>query len=214
MISPPDWLWPNAHGKGEREPKVLCALGHASTEKHLDFIERELREAEGRERARDQSVQNRLIALLSLSSSLATLTTGLLGLALSSIRIELTHPQLGAIVAALSYLALQFIAATLHTASGLMPRTFQDVAPVAFDPHPRESAQAFRRELLSTHRSNLGINRWSTNRRMDEMTFAVVALRNASVGTAVLIAVGLVTILNHHFGVCLPLPEWLAGLTS
>lgn len=107
----------------------------------------------------------------------------------------------------LAYLALQFIAAMYHTAHGLLPRDYVDLDPTVFDPRPDETATVFRTAILSTHRSNLRFNRWSTNRRLDDMSCAIQAFRDAAIGSAVLLFVVGITILNQRFGVCLPLPS-------
>lgn len=196
-----DWLWPHVTGEAEVEPVGLSLLSNAPTDAHLDFIEREVREAGARETERNQSVQSRLTALLGLSSLLASLTSGMVGLALTSFPIDVSRVQLAAIVLVLSYLALQFVAAMFRTARGLLPRRVGEIQPEALDPEENETAIDFRRAILSTHRSNLLKTRWSTNRRMEEMTCAVLALRNASMGAMGLMLVGLLIILDRHFGV-------------
>jgi hypothetical protein len=201
----PQWLWPSIDGS-EAEPAALPELANATSGAHLDFVESEIYRQQERESDRDRGAQARLIALLGLSSTLATLATALIGVGLSADRIDANDIQLGALLLVLAYLALQFIAAMYHTAHGLLPRDYVDIDPAVFDPEPDETADVFRTAILSTHRSNLRKTMWSTNRRLDDMSCAVRAFANAAVGSTVLLFVIAMTILNQRFGICLPLP--------
>lgn len=204
MMRIPDWLWPSIDGS-EAQPEDLPALANASSE-HLNFIESEIRRHQEREADRDRGAQARLIALLGLSSTLATLATAITGVGLSSDRISANRVQLAVLLLLLAYLALQFVAAMYHTANGLLPRTYPDITPKALDPEPHEAADVFRAAILSSHRSNLLKTRWSTNRRLDDMTCAIGAFRNAAIGTGALLCAIALTVLNQRFDVCLPLP--------
>lgn len=205
MIYPPDWLWPNDHGKVESPPPDLGLISN-SQPGHMDFIERELRDAEAREAARDQSVQSRLTAVLGFSSTLASLTSAALGFAATSTPMDLSRVQLGAVIAGLSYVGVQFIAAMFNSAAGLLPRTFSELDPAKLEPTAGESPDAFRLEFVSTKRANLVKARWATNRRMDQMTKGVRAVRNAAAGAVILLAIALLITLNRRFGLFLPLP--------
>jgi len=201
----PQWLWPSNDGV-EAPPGDLPELANATTSAHLDFIASEIHRHQDREVERDRGAQARLTALLGLSSTLATLATALIGVGFSSERLDANRVQLAALFLVLGYLALQFIAAMYHTARGLLPREYVDIDPTVLDPHPEEAADAFRAAILSTHRSNLRKTMWATNRRLDDMSCAIRGFRNAALGSAVLLCVVAITILNQRFGVCLPIP--------
>ncbi|MDP3207751.1 MAG: hypothetical protein Q8M65_01255 [Rhodoglobus sp.] len=205
MMRVPQWLWPSVE-RSEAEPTALPELANATSTAHLDVVASEIYRQQEREADRDRGAQARLIALLGLSSTLATVATALIGIGLSSDRIDANDVQLAALLLVLAYLALQFIAAMFHTAHGLLPREYVEINPEVFDPKPDETATVFRTAILSTHRSNLRLTTWSTNRRLDDMSCAIQAFRNAAVGSAVLLFVIAMTILNQRFGVCLPLP--------
>lgn len=83
----PQWLWPHVDGS-ERKPDALPELANATTAAHLDVVAAEIYRQQEREADRDRGAQARLIALLGLSSTLATLATALIGVGLSAERIN------------------------------------------------------------------------------------------------------------------------------
>lgn len=196
-----------SHSEGEPAfPSEVDGLPSDLSEAQLDFAEREIRTAQAREDDRERGVQARLIALLGLASLVTAVLSGTAALA-TAIDLEVTPLQLVLLLVALSYIAVQALAAMLFTIKGLMPRSYPVVQPWG-------ETQWDRHAVLSRHVTNLKQSMWATNLRIDDMVLALGSLKRFAWGSATLLLVLLIVIVDQRFGVVLQVLEFLEGVSK
>ena len=186
------WLIAFDSDAEEEFPSETTDLPSHLTEVQLDFVERETRSSRVQEDDRDRGIQARLIALLGLSSLVTAVLSGAAALA-TAVGPGVPPLQLVMVLVALGYVAVQAVAAMLFTIKGLMPRTY----PAA---HPWDGRTWDRSHRLSRHITNLRQSMWSTNRRADDMMLALRSLKRFAWGSAALLAVLVILVLDQRFG--------------
>ena len=194
---PMRWLhWLVAHDCQEDEPfpDGQIELPLSPSEAELDFIEREVREAQQQEAARERGVQARLIGLLGLSSLVTTVLSGAAGLA-SSVGIQWSDLVLIIVLFPFAYVSLQALAAMYYTVKGLMPRSHLKMVPWQKSDH---ASTWNRRDRLARHARTIRTSDWASNRRLEDMSCALGSLKRLAWGSAVLMVSLLIAVLDQR----------------
>ena len=207
------WLIVRMSGEEEPYPAAGDELPGDLPDAQLDFVERETSRAQGEEERRERGVQARLIALLGLSS-LVTAVLGVLAAFATAADFELSTLQLVIALLPLVYVAVQAIASIHFTIAGLMPRPYPIAPPWGESRRADEPPVWDRFVLLSLHRSNLRRSRWSTNRRMEDMTLALESLRRFAWGSLAVFLAFLFIALDREFGVASHIIDMLQRLNG
>jgi hypothetical protein len=160
---------------------VLEAAEHA-LEKRLSHVDERLR-----------TVDTKLVALLTLTSILSAVVTGGLAAALG-MKIDERFPLVPVWIslALIVYLGVNLLRSLWAAVSGLMRRSYRDIAYEDIMPAVNEDHIAYRARLLNQHLSNARWNDWVLDQKVSELAVAHVALRNALSATGGLIVIALV----------------------
>ena len=95
----------------------------------------------------------------------------------------------------------------LFTIKGLTPRNYPVVQPWG-------ESQWDQQSILSRHVTNLKQSMWATNLRIDDMVLALVSLKRFAWGSALLLLVLLIVIVDQRFGVVLQFLDFLEGVSN
>lgn len=189
------WLVAHYDDPAPPAPSDRIELPQFLSEQDLDFIEREVREAHGREDERDKGVQARLIGLLSLSSAITALLSAAAALA-SSVNIGWSDVVVVLVLIPFTYVAIQTLAVAFFTVRGLKPQRMAKLMPWQ---SPNEAGSWDRRDRLNRHIGAVAISGWATDRRMDDMKLALEALTRFVWSSAVLLILLLFALLDQRF---------------
>jgi len=186
-----DLLWPHLAGGPEPEPSGDAPAVDA-TAKTVNAVEAALaiQTAQGAERGRQ--VDAKLLALLTLTSTLAAaVTVGVtvaLGANLAGTSLWFFVP----VALSAAYVLLQMVRSVQAIINGLSVRGYRMLTRADCDPQAGETDLAYRKRIWKVRRYELAYNDWAINNKVSDMKVALVALKNAIRGTSVLVIVAMI----------------------
>lgn len=195
----PDWLWPHLKGDKKCPPEYQCRGGVAAP--LLDQVERQLDLIENDQGQRGQTVEAKLMALLTLS---LILSTGIIGsltaiVAFGNIK-ETTCVLFAAYIIAVMvvfYIIIQLWVVLWNVISGLARRGYMKFRAEDVSPIIGENENAYRKRILNTRIHNIDYNSWVIDEKVSDMAVAHRAYKNMLGGVLTLIvAIAMIIIIK------------------
>lgn len=191
-----DAIWPRLTGDSS-EP-TLIDLPVVADPELLSAVEGVVEERVDQERERSQSLDSRLIPLLTTTGIMATVLAAGIPLA-SSGEGTLSDVQLALLVVPFMYLVLQLLRCVVATLSGLSPRAYMAPRTDAMRPVVDESAVEYRNRLTNSRYRSFQNNLWVANQKLDQLSLAHRAIRNALAGVGLLLISGVIVFALERF---------------
>ena len=187
-----DWIWPHLEGDAEPHPqnRDYFRAKHAHL---LNEMERILASRLDQAEERVQSVESKLMALLTLTSVLSAVVMAGLAAAATLGAVK-KDDRIFAWVAILlvGYVALQLLCLLWATVSGLERKSYKQLSPDDIAPQDGEACDAYRVRLLNLQVNYMCWNEWVVNQKVSKMEVAHLALKNAvTVSFILIVLVGL-----------------------
>ncbi len=187
-----DFAWPRITGEPEGAPKYDDCLS-AEHDPLLDEIEKIVVSRLSVVEDHSRDVERKLMSLLTLLSILSALiTAGLvavaqLGRTSERDRLDLCFGVLAVVF--ITYIILQLLRSQWATISGLRRRGYRYLSRTDICPERGESKERFKRRILNSYMFFVEWNEWVVNQKVNEMTVAHTATRNALLTTFLLVGV-------------------------
>jgi hypothetical protein len=182
----PDFIWPHIVGDPIEEPQPLPPL--VLNPPFLDRIDTEVSKLIDGEDERRRGIDSRLTPLIPIAAIMATALVASVPVALSG-----SVAKVGVLEALLSlavlYIALQLLICLHATIGGLGRRDYSRIAIDKDLPELAETETVWLTRLVNEKRAVLAHNAWVNNAKLDEMSVAHAALKNAVRGAAVVVLI-------------------------
>ena len=193
----PDWIWPHLTGDQEPAPNDQDYF-HTTHIALLDQVNRILSARLAQVEKRVQSVESKLVALLTLTSVLSVAVTASLAAATTLGKVEEDATIFAWVAVVLVfYVAVQILRSLWSTVSGLIRRSYRQLSPEAMIPEDSETDDTYQIRIMNLEVNNMRFNEWVVDKKVSEMAVAHVALKNALTATFALIALALVIASFH-----------------
>ena len=177
-----DCLWPRRTGEDQRSPKYRCYS--TITEPLLDRVEHQINLNENDQGKRGQTVDAKLMNLLTLS---LILSTGIIG-SLTAIVAFGNIKEVSCVISAtyitailiVFYILIQLWIVLRNVISGLTRRGYMKMRVEDIAPAIGENESAYRRRVLNARIYNIDYNTWVINRKVSDMSVAHQAYKTCS----------------------------------
>jgi len=136
--------------------------------------------------SRFDSVNGRLIPLLSLAAVLAT-AASVTAPILVDARVSSYHDPILLLAAPIAYSVVQLVRCLHASVNGLRRQTLNDLHLSDLDPLAGETPRAYRGRILERRRFQLLWNEWATDKKVTDMEIAHVAFLNGLFGLGAVI---------------------------
>ena len=182
-----DFFWPRLSDPLPCRPKCKTYIGdnnQAPLSEVAEILSYRLEQL----RERDETVQTKLVALLTLTSVLSVMIAASLTAVatIGKIDEESKFPILiGAIL--IAFVAFQIARALWCTISGLTRREYSQLSPAHIAPKRGETSDNYRIRAFNKLLNQIRQNDWVVDRKVDDMAMAHIALQNAMMATFVII---------------------------
>lgn len=188
-----DWVWPHLTGDEPHRPTDQDRFSSEHIES-LDKASKIFQSCLVEEKERNNSVESRLMALLTLISVLSAVIAASLAAAATTLSMVKEDEKIFAFLAVILvfYVALQILCSLLAVVSGLMRSCYKNLSPNEIVPQGREASDVYQIRLLNLQVNNLCFNEWVINKRVGHMQVSLTALRNALIAIFPLVIVILV----------------------
>ena len=196
----PDCIWPHLEGPADPAPEdqVYFSAKHAEL---LDGVKHILTSRLAQVEKREQTVESKLTALLTLTSVLSAAVTVSLAAA-ATLRTVGEDARIFVWVAVflVFYVVVQLLRSLWVTVGGLMRRSYRQLSLADIAPQDGEASEAYRVRLLNLQANYMRWNEWVVDQKVSAMAVAHIALRNALTATFALIVLAAVIAFVHLAG--------------
>ena len=184
-----DCLWPHRTGDDPKPPKYRCYS--TITEPLLDQVEHQISLNENDQGKRGQTVDAKLMALLTLSLILSTGIIGSLTAIVAFGNIEEVPCVIFAAyiiaIVVVFYILIQLWIVLWNVISGLTRRGYMKMCVEDIAPTIGESEGVYRKRTLNARIYNIDYNTWVINQKVSDMAVAHRAYKNMLGGVLALI---------------------------
>lgn len=186
-----DRIWPQIYGKEEKPEQTTPEIPDID---YLDRVEKEVENLVVQEDERVRIVDRKMVSLMTFGSvASSVIIAGTIGAATLNIPTNAWGLKVLATIAVTFsiYIAVQLLNVVVNVTAGLSARAYKTQKIESAIPEEGETMEAYQRRLTMSKIQILHYNEWQTNRKVDKMIVAHVALKNAAYAAIVLaLAVG------------------------
>ena len=197
----PDCIWPHLKGPADPAPEDQVYFSAKDAEL-LDGVKHILASRLAQVEKREQTVESKLTALLTLTSVLSAAVTVSLAAAatLRTVREDARNFVWVAVFLVVLYVVVQLVRLLWATLDGLTRRSYRQLSLADIAPQDGEASEAYRVRLLNLQANYMRLNEWVVDQKVSAMAVAHIALRNALTATYALIALAAVIGFVHLAG--------------
>ena len=192
-----DRIWPRIYGNEAKQEQTPPEIPNIA---YLDRAEKEVENLVVQEDERVRIVDRKMMSLMTFGSvASSVIIAGTIGAATLNIPTNAwVLKVLATIAVTLSiYIAVQLLNVVVNVTAGLSARAYRTQKIESAIPKEGETAEDYQRRLITSKIESLRQNEWQTNRKVDKMIVAHVALKNAAYAAiALALAVGATAMLT------------------